>query len=96
MLTPEQRAKFLEAVNNPESELARSLLASEQAAIRPPWWEAAASNGVGDAVTNDSEATTSSEGGSSGRPSPMHIPTRMIKPLPVGQVSLVYNFVAIW
>ncbi|KAL1762797.1 hypothetical protein FB107DRAFT_285227 [Schizophyllum commune] len=95
MLTPEQRAKFLEAVNNPESELARSLLASEQVAIRPPWWEVGAPNGVGDAATNDSEATTSSEGGLYGRPSPMRIPTRIIKPLPVGQVSLVYNFVAI-
>ncbi|KAI4527365.1 hypothetical protein K525DRAFT_186978, partial [Schizophyllum commune Loenen D] len=95
LLTPEQRAKFLDAVNNPESELARSLLASEQVAIRPPWWAADAPNGVGDAVTNDSEATTNSEGGPSSRPSPMHIPTRMIGPLPVGQVSLVYNFVAI-
>ncbi|KAL1684126.1 hypothetical protein EV122DRAFT_285873 [Schizophyllum commune] len=95
LLTPEQRAKFLEAVNNPESELARSLLSSEQVAIRPPWWEVGAPNGVGDAVTNDFEATTDSEGGPSGRPSPMRIPTRMIKPLPVGQVSLVYNFVAI-
>ncbi|KAL1723123.1 hypothetical protein EV715DRAFT_269774 [Schizophyllum commune] len=95
LLTPGQRAKFLEAVNNPESELARSLLASEQVAIRPPWWEAAASNRVGDTVMNGSEATTSSEGGPPGRPSPMRIPTRIIKPLPVGQVSLVYNFVAI-
>ncbi|KAL1725797.1 hypothetical protein EV714DRAFT_287664 [Schizophyllum commune] len=95
MLTPEQRAKFLEAVNNPESELARSLLASEQAAIRPPWWEVDVSRGAGDASTTEVEMATGSEEEPSSRPSPMHIPTRMIKPLPVGQVSLVYNFVAI-
>ncbi|KAL1667050.1 hypothetical protein GGF50DRAFT_125123 [Schizophyllum commune] len=95
MLTPEQRAKFLEAVNNPESELARSLLANEQAAIRPPWWEVDVSRGAINASTNDVETTASHEGGMSNRPSPMRIPMRMIKPLPVGQVSLVYNFVAI-
>ncbi|KAL1696759.1 hypothetical protein GGG16DRAFT_42906 [Schizophyllum commune] len=95
LLTPEQRAKFLEAVNNPESELARSLLASEQVAIRLPWWEVDVSSGARNASTNDVETTASHEGGTSNRPSPMRIPTRMIKPLPVGQVSLVYNFVAI-
>ncbi|KAI5895243.1 uncharacterized protein SCHCODRAFT_01087873 [Schizophyllum commune H4-8] len=95
LLTPEQRAKFMEAVNNPESELARSLLVSEQVAIRPPWWEADASRNEGKARPNSGEGPASIEGGRSSRPSSMRIPARMVKPLPVGQVSLVYNFVAI-
>ncbi|KAL1702021.1 hypothetical protein EV121DRAFT_210929 [Schizophyllum commune] len=87
MLTPEQRARFMEAVNNPESELARTLLASEQAAIRPPWWEVDAARGEVE-ISRD-------ELGTATRPSSLRIPTRMIRPLPIGQVSLVYNFVAI-
>ncbi|KAG7443578.1 uncharacterized protein BT62DRAFT_874863, partial [Guyanagaster necrorhizus] len=37
-LTPAERTKFLNAVADPSSELARSLLASEEYE-RSPWWE---------------------------------------------------------
>lgn len=83
LLSPEQRARFMEAVNNPEGEMAKTLLASEEVArdMRPPWWE---THAHGEPAT--SQDTT---------PLPVRIPTRMIKPLPEEQVSLVYNYVAI-
>ncbi|KZP30636.1 hypothetical protein FIBSPDRAFT_814946 [Athelia psychrophila] len=42
MLTPEERKKFMKALDNPDSELAQQLLASEELESdrMEPWWEA--------------------------------------------------------
>ncbi|TFK74959.1 hypothetical protein BDN72DRAFT_892650 [Pluteus cervinus] len=90
VLTPEQRNKFLKAVDNPESELAKQLLASEtlEDERRGPWWE-------GSTLSEDEIKVDPHSGHRFGeRPSPMKIPVSMVKDPPSGP-SLVFNMAGI-
>lgn len=96
ILTPEERKKFLRAMDDPTSELAQQLLASEQLEreIQMPWWEAPSTPSANsEPETNRAERFEA--GGYGHRPDMMEIPTSMIKPIPIGH-PLVYNMCAIW
>jgi hypothetical protein len=88
MLTPEERNKFLRALNNPSSELAQQLLASDELEKekQAPWWEATALDE--DVV----QSGTSRQFGA--KPEMMQIPSDMIKSEKAS--FLVYNLCAIW
>jgi len=80
LLSPEQRQKFLKALQVPSSELAQQLLASEklQQDIREPWWDDKNIDGVGYL-----------------RPTMMSIPARMLQAPPGNGSSLLYNICGI-
>lgn len=86
MLTSEERAKFLSTVDDPTSELAQQLLASEELEKerRRPWWTDATVDGD-DPLPGNGEA----------KPALMKVPSSMVKPISNGP-SLVYNVCAIW
>ena len=81
MLSPEQRSKFMKAVQAPESQLAQQLLASEELDRdrREPWW-------------NDTEFDNPNYL----RPKRMTIPSTLLKAPPMNGPSLLYNICAIW
>lgn len=90
-LTPEERRKFLKVIDNPESELAKQLLASEQLEkeIREPWWDSPAppeEHGQVDHKTGHKFGT---------KPGSMSIPKSLVKDTLAGP-SLVFNMAAIW
>ena len=90
----------MKAFEDPNSELAQQLLASEllEKEIQEPWW-----------VGTDAEVATDVHAGGDGdrrshnsrsrrygaRPKMMEIPLSMTKPIPAGH-PLVYNMCAIW
>jgi len=83
MLTQAERRKFAKALEDPSSELARTLLASKQlqVEIEQPWWINSA---------EDFDLSREAE-----RPAPVRVPRSMVKPVPPGH-PLVYNLSAIW
>ncbi|KAF5316000.1 hypothetical protein D9619_006332 [Psilocybe cf. subviscida] len=89
LLTPEERKKFMKAVNDPTSELARELLSSDQldAEIIKPWWEAP----TVDAALDDDQRRPKQCGS---RPIIMPIRVSEIKPTPIGH-PLGYNMCAL-
>lgn len=90
MLTPEERKKFMKALDDPSSELAQQLLSSEQLEeeIKVPWWE-------GPTIEGESEISEGPPHRRGSRPRMMDIPTSMVKPIPTGH-PLIYNMCAIW
>jgi len=84
LLKPEEREKFIKALNDPSGELAQQLLASEEIYRdrREPWWEASLGKDGSSQVFG-------------AEPEIMTIPTSMIKPVPIGP-PLIYNLFAIW
>ena len=84
MLTPEERNKFTKALEDPSSQLAQELLASErlEKEIKQPWWKAPV-------LDEDGLRRFGS------KPEMLEIPPSMIQPIPVGH-PLVYNTCALW
>jgi len=99
-LTPDERKKFMKAFEDPTSELAQQLLASEllEKEIQEPWWEGTDAEVDAD-VHVDGEGDRRSHNSRShrygARPKMMEIPSSMTKPIPAGH-PLVYNMCAIW
>lgn len=97
-LTPAEREKFLRAVNDPESELAKQLLASEELEREQiePWWEAVA-DVEADAHINPPATPSPRKHGS--KPPIMHIPEPLVKQSARAVASgtvLLYNICALW
>ncbi|KAF8967705.1 hypothetical protein BDZ97DRAFT_1656008, partial [Flammula alnicola] len=92
VLTPEERAKFMKAFDDPTSKLAQQLLSSEQLEkeIQEPWWEAPSISESEDEEPRNHH--TPRRYGS--RPMIMSIPVSMVKAVPSGR-PLVYNMCAI-
>lgn len=86
MLSPEERKKFTKAMENPESQLAHELLASEQLEkdMDEPWWET--SDGFLDSPNSDHPAIS--------KPRMLQLPSSMLKATP--STHLLYNTCAIW
>ncbi|KAF7969456.1 hypothetical protein HWV62_27299 [Athelia sp. TMB] len=87
-LTPEERAKFLKALDNPDSELAQQLLASEELESDrvEPWWDAPS-------IEIDSQPRSKRRFGS--RPIAMALPAA--KPgTPQVPTMLIYNILAVF
>ncbi|KAH9893328.1 hypothetical protein C8Q73DRAFT_648077 [Cubamyces lactineus] len=76
VLTPAEREKFLRALNDPSSELAQQLLASEELEREQvePWWEAPA-----DDVSSSSSANAGAKRRHGDKPPMMSIPEPLIK-----------------
>jgi hypothetical protein len=83
LLTPAERQKFTAALEDPTSDLARTLLGSEylEAELQGPWF-------LEDEIEDRG-------GHQSSWPELVRIPQSMIKPVPQGQ-PLIYNLCAIW
>lgn len=86
----------MKVFNDPTSELAQQLLSSEQLdkEIQDPWWQRP------NVTEDDSDDLRFSYDQRTGhrygdRPSLIHIPETMVKPLAAGR-SLVYNILSIW
>ncbi|KIM90558.1 hypothetical protein PILCRDRAFT_812311 [Piloderma croceum F 1598] len=86
MLTPEERKKFMKALDNPSSELAQQLLASEtlDSERLEPWWEAPSLN-------DGTQALPTKQYGV--KPEVMPIPSAIPKMLVTGS-PLLYNICA--
>ena len=82
MLNPEERKKFTKAMENPSSQLAQELLASEQLEkdIDEPWWQISDSPSPHDRTTS--------------KPTMLQLPSSMMRSTP--SHSLLYNTCAIW
>ncbi|KAJ7294008.1 hypothetical protein C8J57DRAFT_1491353 [Mycena rebaudengoi] len=89
LLTPAEREKFLKVMEDPSSEFALQLLASEELGIdkQEPWWEAPS-------VVDDDDA-----GHSNKRygvpPEEIHV-LPSLRPSKPGSASLIYNICAVW
>ncbi|KAI0730925.1 hypothetical protein C8Q76DRAFT_614104 [Earliella scabrosa] len=96
-LTPAEREKFLRALNDPSSELAQQLLASEQLEMVQikPWWETSAT-----ALPGGAESTISSPRQHHGpKPPIMAVPDALLKQSSSAAVSgpmLLYNISALF
>ena len=88
MLTPQEREKFMKALDNPSSELAQQLLASEELHSErlEPWWET---------PSLDDAAQTSSAKRYGAKPRAMPIPS-IIPEVPRTGSPLLYNICALW
>jgi hypothetical protein len=88
MLTPEERKKFMKALDNPSSELAQQLLASEalDSERLEPWWEAPSLNDGTQALPTKRYGV---------KPEAMPIPSAIPK-MPVTGSPLLYNICAMW
>jgi hypothetical protein len=86
-LTQEERSRFLKALDDPSSELAQQLLASEELerTKQYPWWDAPV-------VSDDAPASQFKRYGM--KPEVISIPSNAVKPL--SGPSLVYNLCAVW
>lgn len=94
MLTPAQRDKFLKALNDPSSELAQQLLASEELEkqIEEPWWERP---GTPDSATGEHTAAPKARYGA--KPQMMDIPSQALNAstgAAASGPSLLYNIYA--
>ncbi len=93
MLTPAEKEEFLKALENPTSQVAQRLLASEQLELEleKPWWS------DDDTGQVRPELGTKEGDGEQAklRPEAIRIPQSMVKPVPHGH-PLVYNLCAIW
>ncbi|KAJ8692119.1 hypothetical protein PTI98_009459 [Pleurotus ostreatus] len=94
LLTPSQQQKFLKALQDPSSELAQQLLASEQIEKDTvlPWWNDHNHGFLEPDGEHETELKDSPRYGKD--PRPMPIPTRLVTPVEGGP-SLVYNIVAV-
>ncbi|KAF4611104.1 hypothetical protein D9613_006918 [Agrocybe pediades] len=96
MLNAEERKKFMRTFEDPTSELAQQLLASEELEqeIQTPWWEGPSTpdDGGGGPETNQTGKPEKQRHGQ--RPQIMSIPKSMVTPIPTGH-PLVYNMCAI-
>jgi hypothetical protein len=88
ILTSEEREKFMKALDNPSSELAQQLLASEEldSEILEPWWEA---------LSIDNATGTPSAKRFGAKPEAMPIPSMIPKVSTIGS-ALLYNICALW
>jgi len=88
-LTQAERDKFLKALQDPSSELAQELLASEELEKErlQPWWEAPA--------LDDDDRSSTNNGCYAGKPKWMEIPRALVKGSNAG-IGLVRNCTAIW
>lgn len=88
ILTPEEREKFMKALDNPAGELAQQLLASEELESEriQPWWEASSLNDI---------SATGSAKRYGAVPEAMPMPSNVAKTLPSGS-PLIYNITAVW
>jgi hypothetical protein len=86
MLTPKERENFLQAVNDPSSEVAQQLLSSDELRknLREPWWK----------VSNLPNDPTLPRNQVEAEPTMIDIPNSMLKPIP-NRPLLVYNIVSI-
>ncbi|KAF9499950.1 hypothetical protein BDN71DRAFT_1502444 [Pleurotus eryngii] len=94
LLTPSQQQKFLKALQDPSSELAQQLLASDHIEKDTvlPWWNNQNHGYLELDGEHETELRDSLRYGKD--PRPMQIPTRMVTPVEGGP-SLVYNIVAV-
>lgn len=102
-LNPAEREKFLCAVNDPNSELAQQLLASEELekAQIEPWWELESRSPVDEqpSALGMSAPSPSTRRKHCAKPSIMEIPEALTKQAPTNTVSgplLLYNICALW
>src|ERR1700720_217692 len=88
MLTPEERNKFINALQNPSSELTQQLLASEEINLGrvEPWWEA-------HSLDNAIEKLSTKRYGS--KPEVMPMPSAKLRMRASGS-PLLYNICALW
>lgn len=88
MLKPDEREKFMKALDNPESELAQQLLASEELDSNrvDPWWEAPI-------FEEESPNHTNKRFGK--KPELMALPSALPK-IPSTGSPLLYNICALW
>ena len=88
---PGEQKQFMKVLQDPTSELARQLLASDELEndLRGPWWEASVTVEGG---TGSEPASRRRHGL---RPDALRIPSMLVKPWPSGP-SLTYNICAIW
>lgn len=98
-LTPAERERFLRALDDPHSELAQQLLASEDLEKEQiePWWEAAATAEVEDPTGSSSTRPPKRRHG--GKPTIMPIPEPLVKQSSHTAVTgplLLYNLIALW
>lgn len=86
VLNPDERSKFMEALRDPNGELAQQLLSSHELERnrRKPWWE--------ESDIEDEEGVSRS---SKTRPEAILVPASMVRSIPTSP-SLVYNVCAIW
>ncbi|KAI0333905.1 hypothetical protein GY45DRAFT_1319144 [Cubamyces sp. BRFM 1775] len=95
VLTPAERERFLRALNDPDSELAQQLLASEELEREQvePWWEASA-----DDIATSAPVSTEAKRRHGGRPPIMPIPEPLVKQSSTNTLSgplLSYNICAV-
>lgn len=85
-LTPAEQAGFLKIMDDPNSDKARQLLASEEVenVRREPWW---------DAPAVEPNSPLFHRYGS--KPEPLLVPVTMVMPVPHGP-PLHYNICAVW
>lgn len=106
LLTPQERTRFLKAVEDPQSELARQLLAGadlDHERIKP-WWESPPPDLEVETLEAKNEqvsAMSAFPDGSSSivygkRPERMDIPPALIPADPSTAVHLLYNICVIW
>lgn len=98
-LTPAERERFLRALDDPHSELAQQLLASEDLEKEQiePWWEAAATAEVEDPTGSSSTRPPKRRHG--GKPTIMPIPEPLVKQSSHTAVTgplFLYNLIALW
>jgi hypothetical protein len=88
ILTPEEREKFMRALDNPSSELAQQLLASDvlDSGRLEPWWEV---------PSVDDATNTLSSKRYGAKPEAMPIPSTLPK-VPLTGSPLLYNICALW
>ncbi|KAF9269090.1 hypothetical protein L218DRAFT_418922 [Marasmius fiardii PR-910] len=80
-LTEDEKSRFLKAVENPESDLGKDLLAHSREEFEP-WWE----------IHRNEDEDPESQ-----MPEPMRIPSTMVRATPISTgPPLIYNLCAIW
>ncbi|KAJ4500171.1 hypothetical protein C8R41DRAFT_914665 [Lentinula lateritia] len=88
LLSQVERDKFIEAIQDPSSNLAQDLLVSEELQnelAHEPWWETPFITHDADDTPDDTRYVRT--------PELIDIPTTMVKPFPIGP-PLIYNFIA--
>ncbi|ESK97752.1 zinc finger hit domain-containing protein 2-like [Moniliophthora roreri MCA 2997] len=89
-LSEEEKSKFMQAINNPSSELTKRLLSESEflsISYPKPWWEAPD-------VNDDADEGVGDVKGYGQQPGPLQLPVSMVKASPTGP-PLIYNLCAI-
>ena len=99
-LTPAEREKFLRAVNDPNSELAQQLLASEELekVQVEPWWEPEPPPHT-EPAPSDASTPAAPQRRRGAKPAVMQIPEPLVKQASSNALSgplLLYNICALW